>query len=396
MKPHLPNRHSVSLLKHPISKHHLTFLFFFISILTVVAQNEVKGIIRDASNTEPLPGVNVVIKGTNTGTVSDLDGNYSLNAKPGDTVVISFLGFVTTEEAIRGGILDINLQNDVKALEELTVTALGISREKKSLGYSVAEINGESLTQARETNLMSALSGKIAGVQIVGNPSGIGSSSRVTIRGERSLNINNNQPLYVVDGVPISNQFFGSSGGPSNRNLDVDYGNGAGFVNPDDIATITVLKGPSAAALYGSRANNGVIVITTKSGAGTKGIGITINSTTSFENVLRLPEYQNVYGQGLNGEFDFKDGNGGGLRDGVDENWGPAMNGQLLHQFDGTTSNGFRGGDVGNLNTQIGPVDLARQLDARGEIELTPFSPIPDNVRDFFETGNTFTNNEVF
>ncbi len=385
-----------TFLLHSIYQRSRLWLWVFImaaSTATSFAQQEVKGIVRDASNEEPLPGVNVMLKGTGTGTVSDLDGNFSLKAKPGDTLVISFLGFLTTEETVNGSLLDINLENDVKSLDELTVTALGISRESKSLGYSVAEIDGESLTQARETNLMSALSGKIAGVQIVGNPSGIGSSSRVTIRGERSLNINNNQPLYVVDGVPISNQFFGSSGGPTGRNQDVDYGNGAGFVNPDDVETITVLKGASAAALYGSRANNGVIVITTKAGKGSKGIGISINSTLSFEDILRLPDYQNVYGQGLNGEFDFKDGNGGGLRDGVDENWGPAMNGQLLNQFDGTTSNGFRGGDVGNLNTQIGPVDLARQLEARGNINPTPFGPLPDNVKDFFETGNTFTNN---
>ncbi len=393
MKSILRHHSTLPFFQFPISRIWIPLLFITVFSVSSFAQLEVKGKVRDASNDEPLPGVNVMIKGTGTGTVSDLDGNFLLKANPGDTVVVSFLGFLTTEEAVHGGLLEIDLENDVKALDELTVTALGISREKKSLGYSVAEIDGESLTQARETNLMAALSGKIAGVQIVGNPSGIGSSSRVTIRGERSLNINNNQPLYVVDGIPISNQFFGSEGGPSGRNQAVDFGNGAGFVNPDDVASITVLKGPSAAALYGARANNGVIVITTKSGKGTKGIGISINSTMSFENVLRLPDYQNVYGQGLNGEFDFKDGNGGGLRDGVDENWGPAMNGQLLNQFDGTTSNGFRGGDVGNLNSQIGPVDLARQLEARGEINPTPFIAYPDNVKDFFETGNTFTNN---
>lgn len=357
------------------------------------AQSTVTGTVKDAQTQAPLPGASVLLKGTNNGTVTDIDGNYQINAEPGDTLLISYLGFAPLQRPVNSNLVNAFLDSDAKLLSELTVTALGISREKKSLGYSVAEVDGESLTQARETNVMTALSGKIAGVQIVGNPSGIGSSSRVTIRGERSLNLTSNEPLYVVDGVPISNQYFGSVGGPSGRNQDVDYGNAAGMINPDDIETITVLKGPSAAALYGARANNGVIVITTKSGKGRKGIGISVNSTLSFEDPLRLPEYQNVYGQGLNGEFNFVDGNGGGLRDGVDENWGPAMNGQLLAQFDGPTSNGFRGGDVGNLNTQIGPVDLARQLEARGTITPTPFVAYPDNIRDFFVTGNTFTNN---
>ncbi len=374
--------------------HIIAILFFLAIAASGIAQSQLSGVVRDATTLEPLPGVNILVKGTGQGTVTEIDGKYLLEASQGDTIVVSYIGFMTVEEVVNGaGLLDIALRNDERVLDEVTVTALGISRDKKSLGYSVAEVDGESLTKARETNLMSALAGKVAGVQIVGNPSGIGSSTRVTIRGERSLNINNNEPLYVVDGVPISNQFFGSAGGPSGRNQDVDFGNGAGFVNPDDVASITVLKGPSACALYGSRANNGVILITTKSGKSTKGIGVSINSTVSFEDALRLPDYQNVYGQGLNGEFEFKDGNGGGLRDGVDESWGPAMEGQLLQQFDGPTSNGFRGGDVGNLFSQIGPVDLARQLEARGVITPTPFIAYPDQVKDFFETGTTYTNN---
>ena len=138
---------------------------------------------------------------------------------------------------------------------------------------------------------------------------------------------------------------------------------------------------------------NGVIIIKTKSGKGSKGAGISVNTTVSFESPFRLPDYQNVYGQGLNGEFGFKDGNGGGVRDGVDENWGPKMEGQMLPQFDSPTSNGFRGGDVGNLNTQIGPVDYTAQLAARGDITPTPFTAQPDNIKDFFETGVTYTQN---
>ncbi len=355
----------------------------------VWAQN-ISGTVLDADTKEPLIGANVSVKGTTRGTTTDIAGEFSVQARPGETLVFSYIGYTAQEVLVSNNErLSITLKQAIQ-LQEITVTALGISREKKSLGYAVQEIGGNALDKARETNIISSLAGKVAGLTIVGNPSGIGSSARVTIRGERSLNINRNQPLFVVDGVPINNEFRGSSG----RSFqDADYGNGAGFVNPDDVESITVLKGASAAALYGSRANNGVILITTKSGKNTKGIGVTINSTVSFENVLRLPEYQNVYGQGLNGVFEFKDGNGGGAADGVDESWGPKMEGQLIKQFDSPTTKGLRGGDVGNLFTSIGPVNLAAQLAARGEIQPTPFVPLPNNVRDFFETGITQTHN---
>jgi TonB-linked SusC/RagA family outer membrane protein len=361
--------------------------------LAASLQAQISGVVRARDTEEALTGASVAVKGSGTGTVTDLDGKFSLNAKAGDVLMVSYIGYRT--EVLTVGtvnMLDIYLESSA-ALDEVVVTALGIERSKKALGYAVSEVNGDALTQARETNVLNALSGRIAGVQVVANPSGIGSSARVSIRGERSLNINNNQPLFVVDGVPISNQYFGSSGGPTGRNQDVDYGNGAGFINPDDIESMTVLKGPSAAALYGSRANNGVIVIKTKTGNRSKGIGVSLNSTASFESVLRLPDYQNVYGQGLNGEFEFRDGNGGGLRDGVDEAWGPRMDGQQIKQYDGPTSNGFRGGDVGNLFAAIAPVNLSGQLARRGEITPTPFSPQPDNIRNFFETGQTLTNN---
>lgn len=372
-----------------------TFKGLFIALVCTflsiaVHAQRISGTVLDADTDEPLIGASISVKNAGRGTVSDATGSFKLDAKAGEQLVISYVGYEPQEIALGEGLtLTIKLaaQNQ---LNEVVVTALGLSKAKKSLGYAVQEVSGASLDKARETNLVSALAGKVAGVTVVGNPSGIGSSARVTIRGERSLNLNRNQPLFVVDGVPISNDFRGSSG---NNYQDVDYGNGAGFVNPDDVETITVLKGASAAALYGSRANNGVILITTKSGKNTKGIGVSINSTVSFENVLRLPDYQNVYGQGLGGVFEFKDGNGGGSADGVDESWGPKMEGQLLNQFDSPTTNGFRGGDVGNLNNAIGPVDLNAQLAARGTINATPFSAQPDNIRDFFETGVTQTHN---
>lgn len=356
------------------------------------AQLTVTGKITSGEDALPLPGVNVIVKGSSIGTISDSQGDYVINATSSqDVLVFSFVGYIAQEIPIDGRTnVNVVLATDAKQLSEVVVTALGLEREKRDLGYAVQEIDGEDMTRARETNIGNALAAKIAGVTVVGNPSGIGGSSRITIRGERSLNINKNQPLFIVDGVPITNEVFGSSG---RSNQDVDYGNGAGLVNADDVESLTVLKGASATALYGSRGQNGVIIIKTKSGKGTRGIGVAVNTTVSFESPLRLPDYQNIYGQGLNGEFEFSDGNGGGIRDGVDEAWGPQIKGQLVKQFDSPTSNGFRGGDVGNLNNQIGPFDLSKQLAERGEIIPTPFVAYPDNVKDFFEQGITYTQN---
>jgi TonB-linked SusC/RagA family outer membrane protein len=357
---------------------------------TVAFAQRISGTVMDADTKDPLIGATIKVGNAASGAISDASGRFSLEAGAGDRIIVSYVGYENVELTLGAeSTLNIELKPQ-NLLNEITVTALGISRAKKSLGYAVQEVGGENLDKARETNIVSALAGKVAGVTIVGNPSGIGSSARITIRGERSLNINRNQPLFVVDGVPINNEFRGSSG---NSFQDADFGNGAGFVNPDDVESITVLKGASAAALYGSRANNGVILITTKSGKNTKGIGVSVNTTVSFENVLRLPDYQNEYGQGLGGVFEFKDGNGGGAADGVDENWGPKFDGQPRKQFDSPTSNGLRGGDVGNLFTRIGPVSLNAQLAARGEIQATPWVARPDNVRNFFETGLTQTHN---
>lgn len=368
----------------------MTFSFLFV-IHATTAQSSITGKVTSGDDGSPIPGANVLVKGTTAGTMTDAEGNFTMGIdSPDATLVISFVGYTTQEFSLAGRThIEAVLSSDATQLQEVVVTALGLEREKRDLGYAVQEINGDEMSKARETNVGNALAGKIAGVTVVGNPSGIGGSSRITIRGERSLNINKNQPLFIVDGVPITNEVFGSSG---RNNQEVDYGNGAGVVNPDDVESMTVLKGASATALYGSRGQNGVIIIKTKSGKGSKS-AVSVNTTVTFEKPLRLPDYQNVYGQGLNGEFEFLDGNGGGVRDGVDENWGPRMDGQLVKQFDSPTANGLRGADVGNLNTQIGPADLASQLAIRGDIIATPFLPQPDNVKDFFETGVTFTQN---
>ncbi|MCW5912319.1 MAG: SusC/RagA family TonB-linked outer membrane protein [Cyclobacteriaceae bacterium] len=365
----------------------VVLLVLVLAGFTASAQSTVSGKVISAEDNSPIPGVNILVKGTSNGTITNADGVFSISALPSDVLVFSFVGFKPQEVAVSGRTtVDVTLAVDATELSEVVVTALGVEREKKSLGYAVQSVSGEDITVARETNVVNQLAGKIAGVTVVGSPSGIGGSSRVTIRGERSLDLNKNQPLYVVDGVPISNGLTGASG---RNNLEVDFGNGAGFVNPDDIESMTVLKGGAATALYGSRAANGVIVIKTKLGKGAKGkgIGVEVNSNTTFESALRLPEYQNVYGQGSgagDNNFNFVNGSGAGAWDGSDESWGPAFTGQLFAQYNSPrTLNGqpipFRGGD---LNAPAGSV-----------ITPTLWENDKDGVKSFFKTGRTLTNN---
>ncbi|GGB80783.1 SusC/RagA family TonB-linked outer membrane protein [Dyadobacter sediminis] len=336
-----------------------------------------------------LPGVSVIVKGTTTGTISDSEGRYSLAVQDdATTLIFSYVGYLSEEIAIGNRMaVDVVMKPDARNLNEVVITALGIKQESKRLGYAVQEIKGSELDKARETNFVSGLAGKVAGVQVMSSPSGIGGSARITIRGDKSLDINKNQPLFVIDGVPITNALTGSSG----RDFqELDYGNGASLINPDDVESMTVLKGANASALYGSRGANGVIVITTKSGKNSKGLGVSVNAGLTFENPLVLPDFQKVYGQGNNGEFSFVDGNGGGIRDGVDESWGPKMDGRLIAQHDSPTSNGYRGGDISLIDDgQLGsPADLA----ARGTITPTPFVP-GNNLKEFYETGITNNTN---
>jgi TonB-linked SusC/RagA family outer membrane protein len=293
------------------------------------------------------------------GTVTDIDGNYTITVPSSDAVLVySFIGSLNQEVAVGNrNSIDIALAEDVKELNEVVVTALGIEREKRSLGYSIQEVKGEELTQAREANVVNSLSGKVAGVQIINTSGGVGASSRILIRGANSIK-GESQPLFVINGIPIDNS--------TNRNDGyggVDWGNAAADINPNDIESISVLKGPNAAALYGARGANGVILITTKSARAGKGLNVTYDHNLTFEKPLRLPDWQDEYGQGYpdrNGvpQFSFVDGAGGGLMDGVDESWGPRFDGQPRSQFFGTG----------------------------------PWVAKPNNVRDFFETGRTMTN----
>ncbi|EON76738.1 TonB-dependent receptor [Lunatimonas lonarensis] len=361
---------------------------FLIGLLFTVATNfglhaqsrMVSGKISESGTGDPVLGASILIKGTTRGTVSNIEGNYQLEVPgPESVLVISYIGFTTQEVTVGNqNVVNVSLVYSSEDLSEVVVTALGVERETKALGYSVQAVDGDRFTEARETNMINSLSGRVAGVQVTNSSSGIGGSARVTIRGESSLNINANQPLFVVDGVPISNSLVGASG---SGNLEVDYGNAAGEINPDDIASVSILKGPAAAALYGSRAANGAILITTKTGKNKKGLGVTINSNTTFESPLTMPQWQDKYGQGNNGLFSFVNGRGGGLADGVDESWGPAMDAGLsIAQFDSPRNvPGYRGGD---LNAPAGST-----------ITPTPWIAQPNNINDFFQTGVTLSNN---
>lgn len=321
---------------------------------------KVSGIVQSNEGI-PLPGASIAVKGANSGTITDAQGHFTLSAHKNDVLRISTLGYQAEEVKIRKADIGIiKLTPSTNALNELVVTALNISKEKKSLGYSVQELQSKDISEAKEPNLVNALSGKVAGVRITNSQGDMG-SSRIIIRGETSIS-GNNQPLFVIDGVPVNNtQFLGGNGGDRDPEESRDFSNAIADLNPADIASISVLKGPNAAALYGSRAASGVILIQTKSGKNVNGLGITINSNTTVSNLLELPSYQNVFGQGSNGKFSYVDGKGGGINDAVDESWGPKMDGRLIPQF-------FSDG------------------------EAVPFVPHPDNVKNFFKTGYKFSN----
>jgi TonB-linked SusC/RagA family outer membrane protein len=370
-----------------------TFLHFLLLVVVTLsssnllfAQKGISGKIVGVSNNQAVSGASVLVKGKNIGASTSVDGNFSIDAKQGDILVISGIGVKSKEHEVTTGFQLISVDVETADLNEVVVTALGIRKDKRKLGYALQEVKGDALTVARETNVVNQLAGKVAGVTVVGSNSGVGGSSRVTIRGERSVDLNKNQPLYVIDGVPISNAVVGSNG---RNNLEVDFGNGAGFINPDDIESMSVLKGASASALYGSRAANGVIVIKTKSGSRSKGIGVEVSSNYVVSNPLKLPKYQTVYGQGNGngGDFAFVNGAGAGLTDGTDEAWGPAFRGQSYPQFNSPrTLNGqvipFNGGD---LNAPAGSV-----------ITATPWLPYANNLKNFLETGSILTNTVAF
>jgi TonB-linked SusC/RagA family outer membrane protein len=324
-------------MKTKISKICISFLLFFALTLSAYAQ-QISGTVSD-ENGVPLPGATVVVEGTSAGVSTDFDGNYSIDASQGDILVFSFVGYSTQSVTVgSSSTVDVSLQPD-SALDEVVVTALGLTREKKSLGYSVSEISGSDVNTVKNHDIASSLTGKVAGLNIT-SAGTTGAGSRIVIRGNNSLT-GNTQALIVVDGVPINADGINSGGNVYNSNVT---GGGISDINPNDVESISVLKGPNAAALYGSRAGNGVILITTKKGSSESGLGVTINSNTTVTNVTNLPTFQNLYGQGTLGAADITTAN----------SWGQKLDGTLLPHWDG--------------------IDR-------------PYVAQPDNVKDFYETG---------
>ena len=305
-----------------------SFVLFFALTLSAYAQ-QISGTVTD-ENGVPLPGATVLVQGTSNGVSTDFDGNYSISASQGDTLVFSFVGYSSQSVVVgSSSTVNVSLEPD-NALEEVVVTALGVQRNTKALGYSVTNVEGDEISANPSTNAINALQGKVAGVNITGSAMGAKGSSRVVIRGSSSLT-GNNQPLYVVDGITINNNNLGAAGMWGGT----DFGDGISSINPDDVASVTVLKGGAAAALYGSRASNGVIIITTKNGLGSEGLGIEINSTTQFDTLnTSLWDTQTTYGAGSLGAVP---SNSTSAMDNMWSAWGAKMSGQLVPQFDGVS-----------------------------------------------------------
>lgn len=272
----------------------------------------------------PVTGASVVVKGTTNGTITDMDGNFTLEGvKNGDVIQISFIGYSTMEITYTGQPVGvIKLAEDTQKLDEVVVTALGMKRSEKSLGYAMQELKGDALLESRESNIANALSGKVSGLQVVRSSSGVGGSSKIVLRGANSLT-GSNQPLVVVDGTPMDN----FTGGVDDAwgNSGVDMGNGLSDINPEDIESMSVLKGAFAAALYGSRAGNGVILITTKSGKKNNGLGINVNFGVTAETMFMTPDLQDSFGQGDVGVYNNQ----------TRSSWGPKIEGQTVETWDG-------------------------------------------------------------
>ncbi|MFD2588005.1 SusC/RagA family TonB-linked outer membrane protein [Croceitalea marina] len=360
----------------------LSVLLLFVVALS--AQQTISGRVSDINNLG-IPYANILAVGTQTGSTTDENGNYEITVTEGVSLLeFSVLGYKTQTVSIQNqNIINVQLEESSEQLNEVVLTALGLKRETKELGYVVQSLDAKGVTEVKSVNFLDNLAGKLAGVTINQGATGVGSSSKITIRGEASFS--NNNPLFIVDGVPINNNsVFNFTNEAAAGFQEVDFGNGAMEVNPDDIAEVSVLKGPSAAALYGTRAANGVIVIETKDGSKSKGLGISYNTSFFVDEAFRLPDFQNEYGQGQAGVFEFVDGLGGGTSDNITYSWGPRLDvGNLIPQFDSpvTLPDGtiVRGGDTSVYNGL--------------PITPTEFRSNPDNLKNFYETGTTFINN---
>lgn len=337
---------------------------------------KVSGIIKDEQG-EPLIGVNIRVKGENTGTISDVNGAYTLQTPATGSLDFTYIGYAPQSIPVKNqSNINIKMYQESLQINELVVTALGMKREEKALGYAVSKVSSEELS-APTTNFLNSLSGKVAGLNFNKASTGPSGSVRVTLRGESSLDLSNNGALFVVDGVPISSGM--TAGGSSAHNVNsgdmpIDFGNGASDINPDDIESISVLKGASATALYGSRAANGAIIITTKSGKSTGKLGVTISSTYAYDEVSRWPDLQNEYGSGGIGKHLYY--SYGSSEDGASthssQSWGPKLEGQLYYQ-------------IYNAGTGL-------NVDEDGNRIRTPWVAYDNWFKGFFKPGHTYTN----
>lgn len=334
-------------------KHKLLSFFVGSMILTSVAfaqEKKVSGRVTGADG-KPLVGVTIAVQGSSIATQTDENGNYSLSVPTGKMIVFRSVGYADKTLIVKEAqsAFNVTLTNTDNALEEVVVTAMGIKREQRSLGYAASTIKSEELTKARSSNVLNSLAGKAAGVRVNAQSGTIGGSTKVVIRGVNSLD--GGFPLYVIDGLTVSDAT--SVGGTTASN--VDFGNRMGDLSPDDIESMTVLKGAAATALYGARAKDGAIIITTKRGA--KGSSsISVNSSLRFDNPLILPKFQNEYAQGNQGVYALTQTNG----------WGPN-----IAEVSGQKFKNFLGEDV-------------------------TLQAYPDNVKDYFQTGTSLMNNIAF
>ncbi len=338
-----------------------SLFFFTLGIALVEAQEKVvTGTVVDDRG-DPLPGASIQVKGTTHGVTTDFDGNFSIRvAGQNPILAISFVGYFTKEVEVAGkDRINVQLEPDAEQLDEVVVTALGIKKEKRALGYAVQSVKGPEVAQRQETNVFDALKGRVSGVQISNNDSGVGGTTRIVIRGGNNISKDrSDQPLIVVDGVPIENDAQEISGGGR------DWGSGINAINPDDIESMQVLKGANAAALYGSRAANGVILITTKKGESANGLGVTYSYSSRMEHIYRTRDVQNEYGVG----YSYWEADGFPINDdgnkaipnvnfwGSGASWGPKLDGTLIEWYDG---------------------------------EMRPWNPQPHNLRDPYQTGHT-------
>ena len=352
----------------------LASLFFLITIVASAQYKTVTGVVKNSDDGSPISNATVQIKGTKNGTLSNENGAYSLKVNDNQTLVISAIGFTTVEIKVGNKtVVNADLVNNNKELEGVVVTALGIKRDEKALGYSVSKVKGEDITEAMSNNWSNALTGKVAGLNLLKTGGGPAGSNKIVLRGENALN-GNSEALIVVDGVIISSSSGQQTGTGSTSYLQgdspVDFGTSINDINPEDIESVTILKGPGASALYGARGANGAVVITTKSGSSRqKGLGVTYNMNASIDRVNRWMDYQNEYGQGTTGQdtwYSYNASEDGPSTRSTSSAWGPRFAGQSYYQYDPVT---------GTKSTT-----------------RTPWVPYERNRKDFFETGKTLTN----